>query len=69
VRACQATPITTGSGKTGDDRDLLVSGREVQDARKAVEHQRATDAIAPHERESERMLGDAEHRAFERPSK
>src|SRR5262245_362834 len=60
--------IATGV-EAGDDRDLVVVDGEVQGVWKAIEHPRASDAIAPHDREAERILGDAEHRAVERPSK
>jgi hypothetical protein len=62
------SPVATGSGKTGDGRDLVVVEGEVQDVLKVVEHERAPDALALHEREAERVLSEADHSVVERPS-
>jgi hypothetical protein len=68
VRSCQRRGSRLAV-EAGDDGDLVVVNSEIQRVRKAIEHQRSSNAVAPHDREAQRILGDAEHRAIEGVSK
>ena len=63
-------PLRIPAGvETGNDGDLLTVHREVKGVGEPVEHQRTPDAVAPHDRVRQRLLGNAEDRAVQGPSK